>query len=247
MTDWEGCQRVLGVSFKNEALLEQAFVHRSYLNENPDFSLPSNERLEFLGDAVLDFVAAEKLYDEFPQLSEGELTPIRASLVRGQTLAKAAFSLQLGDWLFLGRGEELNGGRTKQGNLANTMEALIGAIYLDQGLPQARGFILRQLEPALNRIRQGEISPNYKALLQEFIQSEKHSPPTYHLIEATGPDHKREFTVSVAIEGEVLGQGSGKNRKAAEIQAAKSAWEKLRQTNNTLPFTRLSLNLARDK
>jgi len=244
MTNGDNYREISGVSFNDEALLKQAFVHSSYLNENPDFALSNNERLEFLGDAVLDFVVAEKLYKEFPELFEGELTAIRATLVCRQTLAKAAFSLKLGDQLLLGRGEEISGGRKKQGNLANCIEALIGAMYLDQGLAKAKEFILRQLEPNVNRIKQGEISPNYKALLQEFTQSENHSSPTYHLMKATGLDHEKQFTVSVLVEGKVLGQGTGKNKKAAEIEAAKSAWTKL-QTKEALRTSTPSL--GRDK
>ena len=228
MTDWDNCQGVLGIRFNNESLLKQAFVHRSYLNENPEFALPSNERLEFLGDAILNFVTAEQLYSESPELPEGELTTIRASLVCRQTLAEVASSLKLGDWLLLGQGEGTSGGKEKQNNLANAMEALIGAIYLDQGLPKAKEFILKQLKPLLERIKHGELSPNYKALLQELIQSEKHSPPTYRLIEAIGPDHDKQFTVEVLIEGKILGRGTGKSKKVAEMEAAKSAWEKLR-------------------
>ena len=228
MTDWDNCQGVLGIRFNNEPLLKQAFVHRSYLNENPEFALPSNERLEFLGDAILNFVTAEQLYSESPELPEGELTTIRASLVCRQTLAEVASSLKLGDWLLLGQGEGTSGGKEKQSNLANAMEALTGAIYLDQGLPKAKEFILKQLKPLLERIKHGELSPNYKALLQELIQSEKHSPPTYRLIEAIGPDHDKQFTVEVLIEGKILGRGTGKNKKVAEMEAAKSAWEKLR-------------------
>jgi ribonuclease-3 len=227
MTNGDNYREIAGVSFNDGILLKQAFVHSSYLNENPDFAPSSNERLEFLGDAVLDFVAAERLYREFPELSEGELTAIRATLVCRQTLAKAAFSLKLGDLLLLGRGEEISGGRKKETNLANSIEALIGAIYLDQGLAKAKEFVIRQLEPNLKKIKQGEISPNYKALLQEFTQSENHSSPTYHLMKATGPDHEKQFTVSVLVEGKVLGQGTGKNKKAAEIEAARSAWRKL--------------------
>jgi len=228
VTDWDNCQGVLGIRFNNESLLKQAFVHRSYLNENPEFALPSNERLEFLGDAILNFVTAEQLYSESPELPEGELTTIRASLVCRQTLAEVASSLKLGDWLLLGQGEGTSGGKEKQSNLANAMEALTGAIYLDQGLPKAKEFILKQLKPLLERIKHGELSPNYKALLQELIQSEKHSPPTYRLIEAIGPDHDKQFTVEVLIEGKILGRGTGKSKKVAEMEAAKSAWEKLR-------------------
>ncbi len=228
MIDWDNCQRALGIAFSNKALLEQAFVHSSYLNENFDFSLSSNERLEFLGDAILDFIVAERLYKEFPKSPEGELTEIRASLVCRETLAEIASSLKLGEWLLLGQGEETNGGRTRQSNLANVMEALIGATYLDLGLAKTRNFVLQQLKPFLEKAKHREISPNYKALLQEFTQSKEHLTPTYHLIAATGPDHDKEFTVQVLVENKVLGQGTGKNKKAAEMQAARSAWEKLR-------------------
>ena len=209
-------------------MLKQAFVHSSYLNENPDFPLPDNERLEFLGDAVLDLVVAEKLYREFPDLPEGELTTFRACLVCRETLAEVASSLKLGDCLMLGHGEEASGGRTRQSNLANTTEALIGAIYLDQGSAKAKKFVLRQLKPALEKIKTGKVTPNYKALVQEFVQEEKRSTPLYLLAEATGPEHDKQFTVEILIEGEVMGKGIGKSKKAAEMEAARSAWEKLR-------------------
>jgi len=228
MIDWNYCQKDLGISFHQESLLEQAFVHLSYLNENPGFARPSNERLEFLGDAVLNFIVTEKLYEEFPKLPEGELTDLRASLVCRGTLAELASSLKLGDWLLLGRGEETNGGRTKAGNLANAMEALIGALYLDQGLAKARRFILRQLKPELEKIKAGKMPPNYKALVQELIQGQKRSTPVYRLVEATGPDHIKQFTVEILVEGEALGKGTGKSKKTAESQAARAAWEKLR-------------------
>ena len=226
-SDWNDCQGNLRISLSDKTLLQQAFVHRSYLNENPDFSLPSNERLEFLGDAILSFIVAEKLYKEFPELNEGELTKIRATLVCRDTLAEVASSLNLGDWLLLGQGEKASGGKTKQNNLANTMEALIGAIYLDQGIKKTREFVLRQLKPALERVKAGEINRNYKALIQEFIQGEKEPPPVYRVVEATGPDHSKQFMVEILIEGEALGRGTGKNKKAAEMQAARLAWEKL--------------------
>jgi len=228
MVNWDACQEALGIFFNDQSLLKQAFVHRSYLNENHSPTLPSNERLEFLGDAILDFIVTDQLYSEFPDLPEGELTTIRASLVCRQTLAKVAFSLKLGDWLLLGQGEKVSGGRKRQSNLANTTEALIGAIYLDQGLCQVKEFILSQLKPFLEKIKHGGISPNYKALLQEFVQKEKTSPPAYQLVEAIGPDHDKQFTIEVVIEDNVLGRGTGKNKQAAEIEAARSAWEKLR-------------------
>jgi len=228
MMDWDDCQKSLGVAFRQESLLEQAFVHLSYLNENPSFAQPSNERLEFLGDAVLNLIVTEKLYEEFPKLSEGELTEIRASLVCRDALAELASSLKLGNWLLLGRGEEATGGRAKVSNLANAMEALIGALYLDQGLTQTRRFILRQFKPELKKIKAGKTPPNYKALVQELIQGQKRPTPVYRLVEATGPDHSKQFTAQILVEGEVLGRGTGKSKKAAESQAARAAWEKLR-------------------
>jgi len=228
MNEWNDCQKDLGISFHQESLLEQAFVHLSYLNENPSFARPSNERLEFLGDAILNFIVTEKLYEEFPQLPEGELTDIRAALVCRDTLAELASSLKLGDWLLLGRGEEANGGRAKESNLANAMEALIGALYLDQGIAKARRFVLRQLKPELEKIKAGKIPPNYKALVQELIQGQKKPTPVYRLVEATGPDHSKQFTAEILVEGEALGKGVGKSKKVAESQAARAAWEKLR-------------------
>jgi ribonuclease-3 len=228
MNDWNDCQKDLGISFHQESLLEQAFVHLSYLNENPGFARPSNERLEFLGDAILNFIVTERLYEEFRQLSEGELTEIRAALVCRDTLAELASSLKLGGWLLLGRGEEANGGRAKESNLANVMEALIGALYLDQGIAKARRFILRQLKPELEKIKAGKITPNYKALVQELIQGQKKPTPVYRLVEATGPDHRKQFTAEILVEGEALGKGVGKSKKVAESQAARAAWEKLR-------------------
>lgn len=228
MAYWNDCQKKLGVSFRDESSLEQAFVHPSYINENPLFTRPSNERLEFLGDAILNFIVADKLYEEFPDLAEGALTEIRASLVCRDTLAKLASSLKLGDWLLLGQGEEANGGNWKSSNLANAMEALVGALYLDQGLVQARSFILKQLDPELKRVRAGKMTPNYKALLQEFIQGQRRPTPVYRLVEAAGPDHDKQFTTEILVEGEALAKGTGKSKKAAESEAARAAWEKLR-------------------
>jgi len=228
MVDWNECQKHLGISFRQESLLEMAFVHPSYLNENPGFAGSSNERLEFLGDAILNFIVAEKLYEEFPELSEGNLTEIRASLVCRDTLAEIAFSLKLGDWLLLGQGEEANGGRTRPSNLANAMEALIGALYLEQDLARARRFIFRQLKPRLDKIKAGKRTPNYKALVQELVQGQKRPTPVYRLVETAGPDHSKQFTVEILVEGEVVGNGTAKSKKAAENQAARAAWEKLR-------------------
>jgi len=227
MQNWEDCEKSLGVSFANKSLLKQALTHSSYINENPDFVLLSNERLEFLGDAILDFIVAEKLYKEFPELPEGKLTAIRASLVCRDALTEVASSLGLGDYLLLGRGEEASKGRTKPSNLANAMEAVIGAIYLDQGMVKTRKFVLSRLRPRLRKIKAGKITLNYKALLQEFVQRKKTLPPVYRLVEITGPGHEKQFTAEVMVGDEVLGKGTGKNKKSAEMEAAHSAWEEL--------------------
>jgi ribonuclease-3 len=228
MVDWDICQESLGVCFRRESLLEQAFVHTSYCNENPELEYSSNERLEFLGDAVLNLVVTDKLYKEFPEMSEGELTEIRASLVCRDTLAGLASSLELGDWLLLGRGEELSGGRAKASNLANAVEALIGALYLDQGIGKTRRFILKQLKRDLEEIKMGKIMLNYKALVQELIQGEGKQTPVYHLVEAIGPEHDKQFTAEIRVDGQALGVGMGGSKKVAESRAARAAWEKLR-------------------
>jgi len=228
MVDWDHFQTKLQVSFRHRSLLEQALVHSSRCNERPDLEYSSNERLEFLGDAVLNFIVTDKLYKEFPELSEGELTEIRASLVCRDTLAEIASSLELGNLLLLGRGEEVSGGRAKVSNLANAMEALIGALYLDQGIGKTRRFIFRQLKRDLEEIRTGKTVPNYKALVQEFIQGEGRSTPVYRLVAAIGPEHSKQFTAEILVDGEALGVGTGGSKKIAESQAAKAAWEKLR-------------------
>lgn len=227
MANYQDVQQVIGINFREPSLLEQAFVHASYVNENPDFHLPDNERLEFLGDALLSFVVADKLYGEFPYLTEGELTEIRTSLVRQETLAQSASALKLGHYLRLGKGEESTGGRERATNLADVFEALVGAIFLDQGLSTARGFILSELGGRLDEIRTRGTAQNYKALLQERTQAKHKQLPAYQVVEASGPDHDKDFIVEVALGDVVLGRGSGKSKRAAEMEAARSALEKL--------------------
>jgi ribonuclease-3 len=227
LVDWQAVQQAIGITFRDVSLLQQAFVHSSYTNENPAFYLPDNERLEFLGDALLSFIVTEKLYHELPHFGEGELTEIRISLIRQETLAQLASTLKLGDYLLLGKGEETTGGRERQTNLADVFEALVGAIFLDQGLDTARGFVLSKLQSQVDRIEVKGIGRNYKALLQEFTQAKFKQLPSYRVVEASGPDHNRNFTVEVALGDKVLGIGSGKSKRAAEMEAARSAWEKL--------------------
>jgi len=220
-------QKALGLSFRDLSLLEQALVHSSYINENPGCAPASNERLEFLGDAVLGFIVAEKLYGDFPDLAEGRMTRFRSVLVRRDTLARLARVIKLGDYLYLGRGEEAGGGRHKQANLAGAFEALIAAVFFDQGLTVARKFILELLDEQLQKVIRHDAGVDYKSQLQEIIQSRHHSAPSYRLIEATGPDHDKSFTIEVMVGDVVLGRGSGGSKKIAETEAARSALKQL--------------------
>ncbi len=223
LADLAALQQILGVSFKDLSLLEQALVHSSYLNENPGFALASNERLEFLGDAVLDLVIAEKLYQDFPHAAEGELTRLRAALVGGNTLARLALTIRLGDYLYLGKGEEKSGGRRKPANLAGVLEAMIAAIFLDQGSIISRDFTLRLFDEELLKVASRGVSADYKSQLQELIQAREQQTPVYRLLEAVGPDHDRRFVVEVMAGDTVLGRGSGKSKQAAETEAAGAA------------------------
>jgi ribonuclease-3 len=227
LIDWQALQQVIGINFKDESLLQQAFIHSSYTNENPGSPIADNERLEFLGDALLSFIVAEELYREFPNFSEGNLTEIRVSLIRLETLAEIAAELKLGDYLLLGKGEEATGGRQKQTNLADAMEALIGAIFLDHGLSIVSDFVLSKFAAQLEEVRARGIGRNYKALLQELTQAKYKLLPAYRIVEASGPDHDKSFVVEVALGDRTLGSGSGKTKRAAEMEAARLAWEKL--------------------
>jgi ribonuclease-3 len=227
LADLAVLQQILGVSFKDQSLLEQALVHSSYVNENPGSALTSNERLEFLGDAVLGSVIAEKLYHDLPSFTEGEMTKLRATLVCRDTLAQAARAIGLGDYLYLGKGEEASGGQHKPVNLAGALEAMIAAIYLDQGAATAKDFILRLFNEELQKVVSQGAEVNYKSQLQELIQAREQQTPAYHVIEATGPDHDRRFTVEVKVGDTVLGRGSGRSKKEAETEAARSALERL--------------------
>jgi len=221
-------QESLNVRFKSPEVLEQALVHSSYLNEYPGTVSASNERLEFLGDAILDFIVAEKLYQDFPDLAEGEMTRVRSAMVRRETLAQIAKALKLGNYLYMGRGEEAGGGRQKPANLAGALEAVIAAVFLDRGLAVVRELVLRWLAGELQELmtRKGEV--DYKSRLQELIQSKYRAAPLYRTVQATGPDHDKVFTVEVQIGSRVLGRGYGKSKKVAETEAARNALEQLR-------------------
>jgi ribonuclease-3 len=220
-------QKTLGVKFKDSALLEQALVHSSSVNENPDLFPAHNERLEFLGDAVLDFVVAEKLYRDFPDLAEGAMTRMRAALVRRETLARVARDISLGDFLYLGKGEEASGGRTKEANLAGALESVIAAVYLDRGLAVAARMVIRLLEEDWAKVINRNAGIDYKSRLQELAQSRFQLAPVYRLAAESGPDHAKSFTVEVEVNRQVLGIGTGRSKKMAETEAARAALKKL--------------------
>jgi len=220
-------QKTLEIDFRRPALLELSLVHRSYLNEAPELELESNERTEFLGDAVLGLVISERLYADYPALSEGHLSQIRALLVRWDTLAEAAERISLGDYLILGRGEEMSGGRTRPSNLAGALEALIGAAFLDGGITKARKLVLKLLAPELEKVAAGAVAVDSKSQLQHVVQTRWHEIPKYRLISSAGPDHAKTFTVEVVVQSEVLGRGEGRNKKQAELAAALQALEAL--------------------
>ncbi|MFH0914618.1 MAG: ribonuclease III [Chloroflexota bacterium] len=227
MTEIAELEQLLGVALQDKTLLELALVHSSYLNENPTFAPASNERLEFLGDAVLGLIIAEKLYQDFPALSEGEMTKLRAALVRRETLAMVAETLELGAYLYLGRGEEAGGGRHNTANLAATLEAVVAAVFLDRGMETARGLVLRLFGPEIEKTMSQGARLDYKSALQEAIQARYQQTPHYSLLEVTGPDHDRRFTVAVMLGSRVLGKGAGRNKRAAETEAARVALEEL--------------------
>lgn len=227
MRDIASLETVLGVEFSDKSILQQALVHRSYLNENPDLSLTSNERLEFLGDAVLGFVVADRLFADFPEASEGELTNLRSAVVRGETLGRVALRLGLDEYLYLGKGENESGGRSRARNLSCALEAVTGAVLVDRGFDTAREFISRILGDELDRLFEREVRSDHKSRLQQYIQSERKLTPVYRTVAEEGPAHAKTFTVEVLAGDNVLGQGTGRSKRSAEMEAARQALEGL--------------------
>ena len=223
MKKLEEFQEKIGYKFQAEGLLRQALTHSSYANEKHMKKHSDNERLEFLGDAVLELVSSDFLYKNYPDISEGELTKKRASIVCEPTLALCTEAIQLGDYLFLGKGEDLTGGRTRKSILSDALEAVIGAIYLDGGLANAKEFIDKYI---LTDIEKKQLFYDSKTILQEVVQGE-HEKLSYQLIDESGPDHNKSFTVEVQIDGQVISTGTGSTKKAAEQEAAYRALLKL--------------------
>ena len=226
MSDLKKIQAEIGYEFKDEQLLKQALTHSSYANEKHLKKLSDNERLEFLGDAVLEVVSSEFLFHAYPKLTEGELTKLRASIVCEPTLALCTEEIHLGEYLFLGKGEDHTGGRTRKSVLSDAMEALIGAIYLDGGFANAKEFVLKYI---MTDIENKHLFYDSKTILQEVVQGE-HEQLTYVLLGETGPDHDKTFEVGVLIGNKEISTGKGHTKKAAEQEAAYKALLLLKPT-----------------
>ncbi|MBI5893087.1 MAG: ribonuclease III [Deltaproteobacteria bacterium] len=214
--------------FKNISLLQNALVHRSYINERQGSGLKSNERMEFLGDAVLSAVVSNMLITKFPNMDEGGLSKLRARLVNESTLSSIARELHIGQHVLLGRGEEITGGREKPSILADAYEAVVAAIYLDSGFNKTFRFVASHFEKLLDEFPASETSKDYKTEFQEYVQDIFKTSPKYCLVKESGPEHDKIFEVKVLIKGENFGKGIGRSKKEAEQDAAKDAMERLK-------------------
>lgn len=223
VADFDALQRKIHVKFTNRALLEKAFVHRSYVNEHRYDKIEDNERLEFLGDAVLELVSTEYLFETFPNSGEGQLTTFRSALVKGKHLATVAEKLGLGQYLQLSKGEEKSGGRDKSFILANTLEALIGAVYLDRGFKTAHKFISNFILTNLGDILEKGLHVDAKSKFQEFSQEKLGITPSYSVVSETGPDHNKIFRVGAFLGLELIAEGDGSSKQKAEQEAAIAA------------------------
>lgn len=212
--------------FKNPQLLTQAFTHRSFLNESKE-PIESNERLEFLGDSILSFIISDHLFTHYPEFDEGILTNLRSLVVNTKSLAKTAKELEFGQHLLLSRGEEDSNGRQNESILANTVEAVIGALYMDQGIDAVREFLTIVLIPNIEEYVQKKVFKDPKSLLQEYVQSKKQNSPLYKVLHEEGPAHAKRFTIGVFVENVQVGEGVGKSKQEAEESAAEQALEKI--------------------
>jgi ribonuclease-3 len=235
MEDLFALEERLGVDFADYGLLRRALTHRSYLNENPDENLEDNERLEFLGDAVLDFVVGAYLFRRFPNMDEGGLTALRAALVRTKTLAEFAREVGIGANLRLGYGEDESGGRERTATLCAAFEAVVGAIYLDQGLEAVQHLVDRLADPALERIMAKSLYKDAKSEFQVWAQGRHNVTPHYEVIAEEGPDHAKVFTVQVMLDHDVWGVGRGRSKQAAAQAAAEVALIKVEALNDAGP------------
>ena len=223
MSQTDSLEERLRVSFKDPSLLRLALTHRSYANEARSPVAESNERLEFLGDALIGLAVAREVYERYPDRPEGELTALRSALVRGETLARIADSVELGRHLIMGKGEEASGGRGRPSNLATAFEALVGALLLDSGYGVAAAFVIRAASDEMLAADRRRDHKSSKSLLQELVQRGSVAGPSYRVVEVSGEDHTRLFTVEVSVAGEVVGRGMGPRKALAEAEAANEA------------------------
>ena len=223
MIDFSAFEKKIKLTFKNQSLLKQAFTHRSYINENPSAGASHNERLEFLGDAVLELAVTDFLYEKYPNYTEGELTAIRSALVNAIIISEIAGDVGMNDYLLLSKGEAKDHGKARQYILANTYEAVVGAIHLDQGYAAAEKFIAKTLLPKTEEIVKNKLWRDAKSLVQEKAQEHVQVTPLYKVLEQTGPDHDKKFTVGIYFGKDLAGKGSGKSKQEAEQKAAEAA------------------------
>ncbi len=228
-TDLEALEKKLGIVFLNKSLLTQALTHSSYAHEVKRSDVIDNERLEFLGDAILKLVISEYLFNKFPTLKEGDLTKIRAGVISDETLATIAKKLHIGPHLLLSSNERKAGGTERKSNLANAFEAILGAIYLDSGVGRARDFILDYLKDEIEKASRAGYIRDYKSALQEFVQKYKWGLPFYRVTREVGPKHKKIFYVEVKIKNRIYGHGKGLSKKEAEQGAARFAFQRLKR------------------
>ena len=221
--DFSGFEKLIGIEFKNKELLKRAFTHRSFLNEHKALKGKHNERLEFLGDAVLELVITDYLYHEYPDKTEGDLTSIRSALVNATTCAEVAKNIEVNDYMLLSKGEAKDVGRARQYILANALEAIIGAIYVDQGYKKAEDFILKHIAPMTKKVVEEELWIDAKSRFQERAQDVEGVTPCYKTIKESGPDHDKKFTVAVFLGNEKIAEGSGDSKQDAEQSAARHA------------------------
>lgn len=228
MKDLKILEKTIGINFHDKILLQNAFIHRSYLNENKIFHLPSNEKLEFLGDSVLSLITSVYLYKIYPLLHEGDYTEIKSSIVRTESLAEAARSLKLGDYLHLSKGEVINNGRKNRNILADCFEALIAVVFIDQGFKKANSFVTKYLfKNRLDHLIEDKLYLSSKSRLQEYAQSKHKTIPVYKVLGERGPEHKRIFRVGVYVLEKKLAEATGNSKKEAEEKAAHKVLGKL--------------------
>jgi len=225
-------ERHAGIRFRELEFLNQAFTHRSFANELGE-STENNERLEFLGDSVLGLAVSEYLHESLPDQPEGELARIKSFVVSEASLSEIARKLRVDNYILIGRGEEYSGGRSKKAILADCLEAIIGAYYLDSGFQQSRLFVYRMLIPEINKVLENKHAKDYKTLLQEYVQKRMKTYPKYKVVQKTGPDHDKTFWIEVHVGDRSFGAGKGKNKKEAEQEAARIAYEGMHVAQNT--------------